>query len=131
VIHNSAGLDSAILGCSEAVDSLAPLIEQILPKKSESKTARLRKAFKSLKYESLITKTWAEIESYKTTLILHFVQRAPMNAIETTPAPRTYYLYPRRLVGHYVDRQYREILQNWQQLKSIESSCASWYGWRG
>jgi hypothetical protein len=29
VIHDSAGLDSAILGCSEAVDSLVPLIEQI------------------------------------------------------------------------------------------------------
>jgi hypothetical protein len=109
-IEDVPSFDRVIKGCSETLQRLHPLIERLIPLKSDSKTTRLRKAIKSLKHESEVSKVWAEVESYKTSLILHFVQRSSTASSAVQNRPATNYTYPNRLVTHYVDRSFEGAL---------------------
>jgi hypothetical protein len=73
-INPQTSLAVAITSCDELIQHLDVLTRKLLPDEMESRPKRLKKALSSVYYEKELSKTWEEIENYKTLLILHFTK---------------------------------------------------------
>ena len=73
-INPQTSLAVAITSCDELIQHLDVLTRKLLPDEMESRPKRLKKALSSVYYEKELSKTWEEIENYKTLLILHFTR---------------------------------------------------------
>lgn len=71
-IHPETALAVALTSCENQITRLDILTKKMLSSESDSRTRRVMKAVSSVYYEREIGRAWAEIETYKTTLILHF-----------------------------------------------------------
>ena len=92
---------------------LDKLTQRMLPAEGDSKRVRAIKALSSIYYEGELSRTWAQIESYKTTFILHFTNinphttisaEAPTIVLEAKHA-NTYYHHPASIPSRLVTRE--------------------------
>ena len=104
--NSSSALSKVIGPFKEQIDFLDQLTAKMLPAKSDSTRLRLRKAALSIYYEKELSRVWAQLETYKTTLIFHFTHMAvpPVLVLEAKP-PKTHYHYPASVVSHLVTRE--------------------------
>ena len=93
--NSMSTLSKVIEPFEEQINLLDQLTAKILPAKSDSRTLRMRKAALSIYYEKELSRVWAQIETYKTTLIFHFTDTAarPDMMLKAKPIV-THYLYP-------------------------------------
>ena len=73
-INPQTSLAVAVTSCDELIQRLDFLTRKLLPNEMESRPKRLKKALSSVYYEKELSKTWEEIENYKTLLILYFTK---------------------------------------------------------
>lgn len=64
----------AVTSCEKQIGRLDILTQKLLPSESDSRKRRAMKAVQSIYYEREVGRAWAEMETYKTTLILHFTK---------------------------------------------------------
>jgi DNA-binding protein H-NS len=79
-IRSESALAVAVTSCEEQIKRLDVLTGKMLPSGSDSKTRRAKKVVYSIYYEKELNKTWAEMETYKTTLVLHFTPTTEVTA---------------------------------------------------
>ena len=105
-INSSSTLSKVVDPLKEQIDFLDQLTAKMLPTKSDSTSLRLRKAALSIYYEKELSRVWAQLETYKTTLIFHFTYMAahPVPVLEAKPL-KTHYQYPASVVSHLVTRE--------------------------
>jgi len=68
-INAQNSLAVAVTSCDELIQRLDVLTKKLIPDETETKSKRLKKAISSVYYKKELSKTWGEIENYKTLLI--------------------------------------------------------------
>ena len=83
-IPSESTLGVTVTSCEELIKRLDILTQKMLPLVSDTKTKRAKKGLYSIYYEKELRKAWAEMETYKTTLMLHFTKTTEVDArVET------------------------------------------------
>jgi len=90
-IPPQSALAMAVRNCGERIKDLDALTTEMCLEKGTPKFKLLRKALSTVNHEKKVSKAWAELESYKTTFILHFTEirttaRKPRNPQSAKPA---------------------------------------------
>jgi len=86
-INPQTALGAAVTSCDELIQRLDVVTKKLLPKETDSRSKRIKKAFSSAYCEKELSKAWGEVESYKTLLILHFTKMK--GAVEELEIPRS------------------------------------------
>lgn len=95
VIRPETALAVAVTSCEEHIRRLDVLTQKMLPLGSDSRRLRAKKALYSIYYEKEVGRAWAEMEPYKTTLILHFTKTTSVVAsLETLQLKRSLFSVP-------------------------------------
>ena len=106
VANSPSTLSKLIKAFEEHLNLLDQLTAKILPAKTDSTLVRIKKARRSIFCEKELQTVWAQIETYKTTLILHFTNSAyPSASVPETKFPKFHYYYPPSLTNHLVVRE--------------------------
>ncbi|OCL04339.1 hypothetical protein AOQ84DRAFT_324569, partial [Glonium stellatum] len=80
---------------SELIQRLDVVTKKLLPEKTDSRSKRVKKALSSVYYEKEVSKAWAEIENYKTLLVLHFTNiEGPIQVIEKSQSKKPVFMVP-------------------------------------
>jgi len=108
-----------VKGCLRQITMLNGLIEEMLPVSTDSTLRRARKAIASIRKEKEVVVVQRILETYKSTLTLHFSQRTEPS-ITTDARENAYYDIPSLQVSHFVARV--------ELLKEIEASFANTTG---
>jgi len=109
-----------VKGCLRQITMLNGLIEEMLPVSTDSTLRRARKAIASIRKEKEVVVVQRILETYKSTLTLHFSQRTEPS-ITTDARENAYYDIPSLQVSHFVARV--------ELLKGIEASFANTTGY--
>jgi tetratricopeptide (TPR) repeat protein len=70
-------LAKAVLSCNEHIKVLDVLTQKLLPMPNDSRTVRTKKLMSSIYHEKEVAKAWADMESYKSTIMFHFTSMIP------------------------------------------------------
>ncbi|KAH0538196.1 hypothetical protein FGG08_005212 [Glutinoglossum americanum] len=104
-----------VKGCLRQITMLDGLIEKMLPNSTDSTPRRLRKVIASVLKERDVVGIQRTLETYKSTLTLHFIEKYG-GSIATTARESTYYEIPSLQVPQFVERV--------ELLEEIETSFA-------
>ncbi|KAH0551387.1 hypothetical protein GP486_007398 [Trichoglossum hirsutum] len=96
-------LSHVVDGCFRQVTLLNGLIEKMLPNLTDSKWQRTRKAIASIRKEKVIAVIQRTLETYKSTLTLHFSQGARASTFSAI-RECAYYEIPSLRVSQFVER---------------------------
>ncbi|KAH0534126.1 hypothetical protein FGG08_007284, partial [Glutinoglossum americanum] len=96
-------LSNVVEGCLRQVIMLDRLIDKMLPTSTDSPLRRARKAIASVLKEKDIAVIQRTLETYKSTLTLHFSQRSGAS-ITNAAGESTYYEIPSLQVSQFIER---------------------------
>ncbi|KAI9775123.1 MAG: hypothetical protein M1839_001434 [Geoglossum umbratile] len=95
-----------VYGCERQIYLLGRLMEELLPTSSDSRMMRARKAFGSIYKEKKVMEIQRALETYKTTLTLHFSQiSGQKNGAPAIAEREVYCEIPSWQVSHFVGRE--------------------------
>ena len=104
-INPQTALAVAVTSCDELIQRLDVVTKKLLPEETDSRSKRIKKAFSSVYYEKEVSKAWAEIENYKTLLILHFTKmKGTVQELETPRSKKPIFMVPFERDLKYVGR---------------------------
>ena len=96
-------LSKVVEGCLAQITLLDGLVEEMLPASTDSAWRRRHKAYKSIRKEKDVATIQRTLESYKTTLTLHFSQRSRAS-ITNAAIESAYFEIPPIQVSRFVER---------------------------
>src|SRR2546421_2942504 len=109
--NSERALSKTIEAFEEQIKRLDELTAKMLPPKRDSFRVRAKTAISSIYYEKELSRIWAQLETYKTTFILHFTNVKSDHTLKVEVFPvKTHYHYPMSIASHFVVR--RRLLQD-------------------
>jgi len=106
ITSSQSALSKAVQSYEKQINLLDELTAKMLPNEGDPKRTIAKKAFLSVYYEKKLSKTWAELETYKTTFIFHFtnMKSDPTLMLDVKPL-ETHYHYPASISSRFVIRE--------------------------